>query len=80
MKYHSELEMMNHGKQELEEDLKTAIESGNFENSNKQHIEQIKARIEHLKDQMKSVVFLLMRYQEGLDYCQELIGNENKNM
>ena len=64
--------MMKNLKKDLECDLKLKVESGN----NDKIQEQIKYQIEQLTDQMKSVVFLLMRYQEGIDYCQELIARD----
>jgi hypothetical protein len=64
--------MMKNLKKDLECDLKLKEESGN----NDKVQEQIKYQIEQLTDQMKSVVFLLMRYQEGIDYCQELIAHD----
>lgn len=60
--------MMKSLKEELERDLKLVDELITQE--------QIKLNIEHLKDQMKSVVFLLIRYQEGIEYCQEQMVRE----
>ena len=64
--------MMKNLKKDLECDLKSKEALGN----NEKLQEQLKYQIEQLKDQMKSVVFLLMRYQEGIDYCQELIARD----
>jgi hypothetical protein len=69
--------MMKSLKEDLEKDLKKREECRVPSNDTSNRLnDQIRIQIEHLEDQMKSVVFLLMRYQEGLDYCQELQIND----
>ena len=73
--------MMTKLKCDLENEIDTVLSSSPTNESNKKqqehNIRQIRSQINHLDEQMKCVVFLLMQYQIGLETCGDMKQSPN---